>query len=337
MTRIIGIAGSLRRGSYNASLLRAAMELAPADSKIETASIRDIPLYDGDLEAKGLPAAVTQIKDLAAGADALVSLGGGSAIDTAKAVAHAVGTAQDRTMPHIAIPTTLSAAEFTHYAGVTGADGIKRAVSGEGLVPREVFLDPQLTLATPPQLWLSTGIKALDHAVESMLSARLHPVTETLALEAMRRLLRSLPACGADAEALPPRLEAQIGAWMSLFSPATSRGGLSHALGHQLGAHGVPHGITSCIALPIVLRFVEPATTARQQSIADALAVEAPLPAAIAALVAALGLPSRLRDTGVDRDVLPAIAAAVLPEARRVSPVAIRDEGAIVGLLEQMW
>lgn len=72
MTRIIGIAGSLRRGSYNASLLRAAMELAPADSKIETASIRDIPLYDGDLEAKGLPAAVTQIKDLAAGADALL-------------------------------------------------------------------------------------------------------------------------------------------------------------------------------------------------------------------------------------------------------------------------
>ena len=72
MTRIIGIAGSLRRGSYNAALLRAATELAPTDSKIEAASIRDIPLYDGDLESNGIPAAVTKIKDLVAGADALL-------------------------------------------------------------------------------------------------------------------------------------------------------------------------------------------------------------------------------------------------------------------------
>ena len=72
MTRIIGIAGSLRRGSYNAALLRAATELAAQDSKIEAASIRDIPLYDGDLETNGIPAAVTKIKDLVAGADALL-------------------------------------------------------------------------------------------------------------------------------------------------------------------------------------------------------------------------------------------------------------------------
>ena len=73
MTRIIGIAGSLRRGSYNASLLRAAVESVPAESKIEAASIRGVPLYNGDLEAAdGIPAAVTQLKDLVAGADALL-------------------------------------------------------------------------------------------------------------------------------------------------------------------------------------------------------------------------------------------------------------------------
>lgn len=72
MTRIIGISGSLRRDSCNAALLRAATELAPPDSKIEAASIRDIPLYDGDLETNGIPAAVAQIKDLVAGADALL-------------------------------------------------------------------------------------------------------------------------------------------------------------------------------------------------------------------------------------------------------------------------
>ena len=73
MTRIIGISGSLRRGSYNASLLRAAVESVPTDSKIEAASIRGVPLYDGDVEAAdGIPAAVAQLKDLVAGADALL-------------------------------------------------------------------------------------------------------------------------------------------------------------------------------------------------------------------------------------------------------------------------
>jgi len=73
VTRIIGIAGSLRRGSYNASLLRAAVAAAPSDNTIETASIRDVPLYDGDVEAAdGIPAAVARLKDLVAGADALL-------------------------------------------------------------------------------------------------------------------------------------------------------------------------------------------------------------------------------------------------------------------------
>jgi alcohol dehydrogenase len=124
---------------------------------------------------------------------------------------------------------------------------------------------------------------------------------------------------------------------MSLFSPATSRGGLSHALGHQLGAHGVPHGVTSCIALPHVLRFVEPVTAERQTVIAAAIEPDSTLADAVASLVAALGLPRRLRDTELSREVLPAIAAAALPEARRVSPVAIESEDALVGLLDAMW
>jgi alcohol dehydrogenase len=273
----------------------------------------------------------------AAGADALVSLGGGSAIDTAKAVAHAVSAARGRVLPHIAIPTTLSAAEFTHHAGVTGADGIKRAMTGDGLVPREVFLDPLCTLATPADLWLSSGIKALDHAIESMLGRRHHPVTDTLAMEAVRRIFKALPACAEDSTALAPRADAQIAAWMSLFSPATSRGGLSHAFGHQLGAHGVPHGVTSCITLPAVLRFIEPATTGRQASIAVALGTEMTLAEAVAALIASLGLPTRLRDTSLPQESLPAVASATLPEAREVSPVSIENESMLLGLLETTW
>jgi alcohol dehydrogenase len=273
----------------------------------------------------------------AAGADMLVSLGGGSAIDTAKAVAHAVNAARGRPLPHIAIPTTLSAAEFTHSAGVTGADGIKRAVSGDYLVPREVFLDPHYTLATPAELWLSSGIKALDHAIESMLGHRHHPVTDTLAMEAVHRLFRALPASAEDNTSLAPRADAQIAAWMSLFSPATSRGGLSHALGHQLGARGVPHGVTSCITLPVVLRFVTPETEERQAEIAASLGTNLALSDAVASLIASLGLPARLRDTSVPRDALPAIAAAALPEARRAGPVPIESEQVVLELLESMW
>ena len=276
---------------------------------------------------------------LAAGSDALISLGGGSAIDTTKAVAFEIAQKSDAPpLPHIALPTTLSAAEFTHSAGVTDPETrVKRAVADPRLVPREVLLDPRLTLVTPAVLWLSTGIKALDHALESLVSPRHHPVTDTLALEAARVLFAVLPACAADPQALEPRGRAQVAAWMSLFSAATVRGGLSHALGHQLGGHGVPHGVTSCVTLAPVLRFLAPVRGARQQEIAHALGLQTPLPDAVAALVQRLGLPERLRETTVTRDELPAIAAAALPEVRAVSVGAIVGADDVLRLLEAMW
>ncbi|MGH2588686.1 MAG: iron-containing alcohol dehydrogenase, partial [Dehalococcoidia bacterium] len=254
----------------------------------------------------------------------------------AKLVAHELGRTRGAPPPQIALPTTLSAAEHTHYAGVTGVDRVKRRVADERLVPREVFLDPRLTLPTPPLLWLSTGIKALDHAVESVLRAG-HPITDVLALEAARCLFATLPECAEDAHAIEPRGRAQLAAWMSLFSPATSRGGLSHALGHQLGAYGVPHGITSCVTLPAVLRFLEPVTAERQAAIALAIGAHGPLGAAVADLIARLGLPSRLRATSLTRGDLPRIAANALPEAQAVSPRAIDGEGTLLELLEEMW
>jgi len=123
---------------------------------------------------------------------------------------------------------------------------------------------------------------------------------------------------------------------MSLFSPATARGGLSHALGHQLGAHGVPHGITSCITLPAILAFLEPATRDRQQMVAARLGLAGSLASAVGEFVLHLGLPNRLRETALSKDEIPAIAAASLAEARRVSPVEM-DEQALGRLLEGMW
>lgn len=310
---------------------------------------------------------VAEAADLAheAGADCLISLGGGSPIDTAKAVAYrlafgaderdAADAAKERAarptlLPHFAIPTTLSAAEFTHVGGVTDeTTRIKRGVAEPRLMPRTVFLDPEMTLPTPMLLWLSTGIKALDHAIERFLSPEHQPLTDALALEAVRLLFANLERTRDAPHDLTARLYCQIAAWMSIFGAADVRTGLSHALGHQIGARcDVPHGITSCITLAPVLRFVGPAIPERMGALGRAMGLASlpTHPEALAETVAergemlveALGLPTRLRETGIARAELSAIASATFPEvAARRQPRAIAGVEDLQALLDQMW
>ncbi len=279
--------------------------------------------------------------------DCLLSLGGGSPIDTAKAVAHRLARERTDGAPpvHVAVPTTLSAGEFTHFYGVT--DEATRVKTGAGdlqLAPRVVFLDAAITLPTPQTLWLSTGIKALDHAVEGFLSPAHQPVTDTLALEAVRLLFRYLPITADHPSDLAARQQCQIAAWMSLFSAASVRGGLSHALGHQIGARcDVPHGVTSCITLPHVLRFVERETGPRQRMLLSAMTWADEPQAASAAeaverLIERLGLPRRLRDVGVPADEIEAIAQAAFPEAQtRSGARPLQHVEEIRALLRAMW
>ncbi|MGH2625442.1 MAG: iron-containing alcohol dehydrogenase, partial [Anaerolineales bacterium] len=191
----------------------------------------------------------------AAATDLLISLGGGSPIDGTKAVARALAEADGRWLPHLAIPTTLSAAEFSHLVGVT--DEARRSKAGFAdvrLTPRSVILDAELCLATPMDLWLASGIRALDHAVESLYAPGEHPISDVLALEAIERLFRFLPASKADPGNLVARGELQLAAWMSFFGEANAPLGMSHVLGRRLGAtYNVPHGVTSCITLPWVM------------------------------------------------------------------------------------
>src|SRR5262245_6841543 len=120
-------------------------------------------------------------------ADCVISFGGGSPIDTAKAAVHTLLSADgvsstDEGPTHIAIPTTLSAGECTAVLGITDeATRVKRAVSDPRLVPRVVFTDPTVTLATPAWLWAASGVRALDHAVETIYAAGQHPLGEAAA------------------------------------------------------------------------------------------------------------------------------------------------------------
>jgi maleylacetate reductase len=196
----------------------------------------------------------------ATGANAIISVGGGSAIDTAKITAMRLaerrGLTGDR-IPHLAIPTTLSAAELATSAGFTDRHGSKIGLSDPRGLPDVVIYDAELVLATPIQLWLATGIRALDHALEGYLAPGSHPLSDILGMEAAKRLLATLPQASRYPEDLTVRTENQLAAWFSYTLPGPSAAGISHMMGKQIGArYGIPHGVTSCLLLPHVMRYI---------------------------------------------------------------------------------
>ena len=248
--------------------------------------------------------AVEEAARQAGGADLLVSFGGGSVIDGTKAVARKLGYA-----PQVAIPTTLSGAEWAHLVGVTDeAAGRKAGFADEAAVPTVVILDAEVTLPTPEGLWLSTGIRALDHAIEGFLSPTEHPVEDVTGLEGARRLMEHLPRSKEAPEDLRTRHELQIAQWLAYFGPKNTPMGLSHNLGRRIGAsYGVPHGYTSCITLAPTLDVLgDGVPHQRWKMLKGALGGNPG--ERVAGLVRGLGLPSRLSEVGVPEGDLDAIA-----------------------------
>lgn len=307
----------------------------------------------------------------AAEADVLISLGGGSSIDTARAVALMLGEGlasiealeerrarfeppdtttipptSGRALPHIAIPTTLSAAEFANAAAVTSERRrVKDLFIADELTPRAVILEPELAIHTPLDLWLATGMRALDHAIETVYSPRRGPVTDALSLEAIRRLVRALPAARRSPDDVTARADGQIAAWLSYSGEMNLTLGLSHAIGHQLGPkHGLAHGVTSCIVLPQVMRFLAPVVGPRLLLVAEALGVDTSALSDAAAseaaaqrvesLVAELGLPGRLSQVGVPPSAFDDIAAGVLQDLVVAgSPIPITGRDQVISIL----
>ena len=283
-------------------------------------------------------------------ADLLISFGGGSPIDAAKIAAlQLLGDRPQDALPQIAISTTLSAGEFTQFAGATDEKTRVKSIRAADprVVPKIVVLDPEVTIATPTQLWASTGIKALDHAIEALWSVNPQPVTDALAMEAIRKLHRFLPLSVQEPQNIEARGECQVAAWMSIFGLANVGVRLSHIFGHQIGARwDVPHGITSCITIPHCMRFLAPQTLDRQVLIAQALGIKtdgrkpedvaAEAARTVESFINSFAVPRRLRDVGAKEDELPAVAHAVIEE----SAMWHRQQGAeeaLLGLLKEMW
>ena len=301
-----------------------------------------------------------------AGADLLVAVGGGSVIDATKAVQLCLWLGLDspdamepyrggapaeiarRIEPPadpirmVAVSTTLSASEFTSSAGVTESRShAKQMFAHRLLVPREVVLDPAATLDTPEWLLYATGIRAVDHAVESYCSPLANPATEASSLQGLRLLHRSLPQIQADPRALRPRLDAQFGMWQAITAAAAGAGtGASHGIGYVLGAtFGVPHGHTSCVMLPAVLAWNAAVNADRQRALSEVMgAPDRPAAALVAELIAALGQPGSLRAVGLRRDDLDTVAERALgyPPVR-ANPRPIRTAADVREILELAW
>jgi maleylacetate reductase len=236
-----------------------------------------------------------------AAVDGVVSIGGGSPIDAAKMLAVRLadrGGRAARGLPHIAVPTTLSAAELAAGAGYTDDAGNKAGMRDPRLLPDAAIYDAELTMATPMALWLSTGIRSLDHAVEGFVADGLHPFSDVMALEAIRRLFDSLPRAKAGPSDISVRTENQLAAWFSFTLPGPSAGGLSHVMGKQIGArYGIPHGVTSCLLLPHVMRYYE---TRMPDRVALLSAATGPDPAErVQGLIKSLGLPQHIAAYGI--------------------------------------
>ena len=268
--------------------------------------------------------------------DGFVSFGGGSPIDMAKvAGVRLLQLSPARQTVHIAIPTTLSAAEFTAFGGITDEATHHKGGAGDPRVqPRTVILDPDLTAETPAWLWASTGMRSLDHAVESSYSTRRQVVTDALCARAIAMLVEHLKpsmtaAGGAQTE---HRMQCQLAAWLSIFGMMNTRAGISHALGHQIGPYwNVPHGYTSCITLPHVMRFMAEIAPERFGAIAQGFGLRFdpanPRAGALecaeraAQFIKQFEVPTRLRDVGVAREELGRIAATVLAEVSAANVV----------------
>ncbi|EON66042.1 hypothetical protein W97_05285 [Coniosporium apollinis CBS 100218] len=192
--------------------------------------------------------------------DTLISIGGGSPIDSAKAISYRVNERLGKFLFHITIPTTLSAAECTFIAGYTKEDGTKTGIIHPEIVPHVIIYDSKFALETPPKLWLSTGMRAMDHAMEIMY----HPTAtempaRRMALSAASDLFTYLPKYKDDPKDEDAITQLQLASYASLgFIGLNLKGGLglSHSLGYALGSpYSIPHGITSCLTLGHVIKL----------------------------------------------------------------------------------
>lgn len=300
----------------------------------------------------------------AANTDLIITVGGGSVTDAGKVIAlglkHGfqkhedfegyyvyVDEAGETVVPQfdapeirvICCPTTLSGGEFNTMGGVTDdKDNKKQGYTHRMMAPIAIVLDPALTIHTPEWLWFSTGVRALDHALEALGSTHSNHFCDGIAGSAIRLLSSALPDVKADGADLDARLRCQVGAWQSMIPVIGGVPmGASHAIGHVLGGTAdVPHGYCSCVMAPSVLAFNESVNGDKQRQISmcmgqpDRAASEA-----VDEFITALGMPRSLTAVGITEEQLDLIAEyTMLDFWSRTNPRKIEGPADVRAILE---
>jgi len=307
---------------------------------------------------------------VAQGVDTLVGVGGSTISDASRMIAvlmaegitteaqlRQLGEDQDmmlspnlegKPLPlQVSIPTTLSAGEFNMGGGNVLDDqaGHKIRVRSPRLYADLIMLDAVMTEGTPDWLWLSTGVKALDHCIERLYTTGNQPAIDAPILAAAEMIFTHLPKSRESDNDPEARLQCLVAAWMSMMGAPNFATGLSHAIGHIIGVHySVGHGYTSCVTQPYVMEFNRPVSAAKQALLARSagldtrgLSDEAAAEAAARAVddfVLRLGMPHRLRELEIPEEDLPKIAELVLTDGGcRNNPVPITSSEQVMEVL----
>jgi alcohol dehydrogenase class IV len=296
---------------------------------------------------------------LESGCQMVIAAGGGSVIDTGKAIAGMVtndGSVREylegreiteKPLPCIAIPTTAgTGAEVTKNSVLTNRQGLyKKSIRHRWLIPTAAIVDPALTLSLPSEVTASTGMDTLAQLIEPYVSRKSTPMTDALALYGMELVGRSLQRAVANGSDVEARSDMSLASLLSGMALANSGLGAAHALSHPMGAHrGVPHGVGCAILLPYVMEFNLPAAREKYARVATALgedthglsADEAARQAIgrVHALCKEIGIPPRLSAVGIHEEDLRMIARESHGSSLTGNPVETSDEE-LVALLRK--
>ncbi len=334
-----------------------------------------VGVYSGLTQRAPLATAV-EAANLAASleADTLVGVGGSTISDAARMIAvllaEGINTVEElrergrreemmlrpkldgKALPlQVSIPTTLSAGEFNMGGGnvLDDAEGHKIRAGHPRLYADLIVLDPDMTAGTPDWLWLSTGVKALDHCIERLYCRGNQPAIDAPVLSAAELLFGALPRsrqANGDGEA---RLQCLVAAWMSMMGAPNFAVGLSHAIGHIVGVkYAVGHGYTSCVTQPYVMEYNRPASAAKQALLARAagrdtagMSDEAAAELAARAVddfILGLGMPHRLRELEIPEEDLPDIAELVLTDRGcRTNAIPVTEAEQVMAVLRRAF
>lgn len=293
-------------------------------------------------------------------ADFVLGVGGGSALDAAKAIAvvgdyqgpladFKVGGLASRCVGLGAIPTTAgTGSEVTDITVIKDlVHNIKVPIKGPALVPDMALLDPALMLGVPAGITAATGVDTLTHAVEAYVSRQVNPLSKAYAYHAMETLIRALPVAVGCGEDMDMRYDMAVSAYKAGLAFSNAGLGLTHAIAHQIGSrYHIPHGVANAILLPYVMAFNALCCEAGYAEVASALGVSREsmtqrerCNAAITSvrqLVIDLRLPTSLAGFGVVEHDLPQLAEQAMQDICLIGNPRQVTPAQIVALLEQV-